>query len=638
MSQAATELRAGGFTRLSTCDWPGELAATVFCQGCAWDCPYCHNPSLRPIQTAELISWPAILEFLGTRRGLLDGVVFSGGEPTMQVALPDAIEEVKKMGFKIGLHTSGMTPGRLASIFASLDWVGFDVKAPFASYDSVTGIKGSGERARLSLRLLLQSGIPYEVRTTWHAALLSIEDMLLIQGELLTLGVQRYAGAALSCGRHTARNPCPSPGTLAAARLRDRLRSFLYTIGSHERNDHQFPRSTVRLHSNVQPEDEHINAGAVARFDSRQEERYPTQVEMRCTLRNQDESMPESIHLRSLKEKAASFAGPSGSITQMDANDLPILKRLSLRRLLLSPRGVREPHWHANANELGYCIRGEHLVTIAGSHSTRDSFSISRGQMFFVPSGALHSIENIGEEDGEILLAFSNEHVEDFGLSGTFGAFTDAVLGNTTGLPSEAFASLKRSTHDTFIGSRAQPAILEEQERHLNPYKYNLEAAKPPIDSASGSAHTAQAATWPILQDISMFSVRITGQGMREVHWHPETAEMGYVAAGNGRMTILSPGGSVDTYEMKPGDMYFIPRAYPHHIENIASDELSILIFFDRDQPADIGGKSLVSAFSTEVLAATFKVDPASVPHFPFTAQDPLIVPRINSVDPPFGK
>jgi oxalate decarboxylase len=343
--------------------------------------------------------------------------------------------------------------------------------------------------------------------------------------------------------------------------------------------------------------------------------------------------MAETKHLRSLAGKAASFANDSGSIARIDVNDFPVLKRLSLRRLLLSPRGVREPHWHANANELGYCLRGDHLVTIAGSHSTWDSFTISRGEMFFVPSGALHHIENIGEEQGEIILGFSSEDVEDFGLSGTFGAFTDAVLGNTTGLPAAAFAGMKRSPRDTFIGSRTEPARPEQQARHINPYKYALEAAQPPIVSAAGSAHTAQASTWPILQDIAMFSLRVTDQGMREVHWHPETAEMGYVTGGTGRMTILSPGGAVDAYVMKQGDIYFIPRAYPHHIENIAGDDLSILIFFDRNQPADIGGKSLVSAFSTEVLAATFRIDPATVPHFPFTAQDPLIVPRINPVD-----
>lgn len=347
--------------------------------------------------------------------------------------------------------------------------------------------------------------------------------------------------------------------------------------------------------------------------------------------------MASAVHLTSLIQKTPVFSSTFGSVARIDAADLPILRRLSLRRLTLAPLGVREPHWHANAHELGYCLHGRHLVTIAGSHSSRDSFTLSPGQMFFVPSGALHHIENIGDHPGEIILAFSNERVEDFGISGTFGAFTDAVLGNTTGLPAAQFASLKRSTQDTFIGSRAVAASIEQQERYLNPHKFDVEATQPAIVSAAGSARLAQASTWPVLEDISMYSVRITSTGMREVHWHPETSEMGYVAAGSGRMSILSPDGSVDTYRMQAGDMYSIPRAYPHHIENISEDELSLLIFFDRNTPGDIGGKSLVSAFSPQVLAAAFHTSPAALPRFSFTAQDPLIVPRVNPVDPPAG-
>jgi oxalate decarboxylase len=343
--------------------------------------------------------------------------------------------------------------------------------------------------------------------------------------------------------------------------------------------------------------------------------------------------MSEIVHLRSLRHKRKSFESQHGSIVRMDVHDFPILKNLSLRRLLLAPSGVREPHWHANANELGYCRRGTHLMTIGGDHSIRDSFTISPGQMFFVPSGAIHHIENVGEDEGEIILGFSSEQVEDFGLSGTFGVFTNAVLGNTTGVPAAAFAGVSRSPQDIQIGVRHGAAVIEEQARHLNTHKYDLEAARPPVDSAAGSAHTAQVSTWPILESISMYSLRLTDLGMREVHWHPETAEMGYVTEGKGRMTILSPGGKVDTYEMSEGDIYFIPRAYPHHIENVEGTELGVLIFFDRDQPRDIGGKSLVSCFSKEVLAATFDVDVSAIPLFPFTAQDPLIVPRINCID-----
>lgn len=79
--EADNIIRVGGFEGLSLCDWPGEIVATVFCQGCPWDCTYCHNPELLPATGTRELSWQGILAFLETRRGLLDGVVFSGGEP-----------------------------------------------------------------------------------------------------------------------------------------------------------------------------------------------------------------------------------------------------------------------------------------------------------------------------------------------------------------------------------------------------------------------------------------------------------------------------------------------------------------------------------------------------------------------------
>jgi pyruvate formate lyase activating enzyme len=186
-------LKVGGFVRLSTCDWPGQLAATVFCQGCAWDCPYCHNPGLRQAQADAPISWSSILDFLGGRRGLLDAVVFSGGEPTLQPAILDALEDVRKLGFRVGLHTAGMVPNRFAQLLPSLDWVGFDVKAPFYAYSCITGVERSGTDALASLRLLLESGIPYEVRTTAHPSLLTMENMLELRDQLVSLGVTHYA-------------------------------------------------------------------------------------------------------------------------------------------------------------------------------------------------------------------------------------------------------------------------------------------------------------------------------------------------------------------------------------------------------------------------------------------------------------
>jgi pyruvate formate lyase activating enzyme len=144
------------------------------------------------MQTDETIAWPAVLDFLSSRRGLLDAVVFSGGEPTLQAALPDAIAEVRSLGFRVGLHTAGMAPERFAAILHSVDWIGFDVKAPFTVYPRITGIEGSGDKALESLRSLLASGIRYEVRTTVHQALLSPNDLLELEAQLLDLGVEDF--------------------------------------------------------------------------------------------------------------------------------------------------------------------------------------------------------------------------------------------------------------------------------------------------------------------------------------------------------------------------------------------------------------------------------------------------------------
>jgi pyruvate formate lyase activating enzyme len=185
-----TDLRVGGLTRLSSCDWPGELVATAFCQGCAWRCPYCHNADLQPVVASPAIAWADVLAFLKTRIGLLDGVVFSGGEPLLQGALVDTMRAVRDLGFRVGLHTGGAVPSRFADVLPLTDWVGFDVKAPFDAYIGITGSPNSGADARESLKLLLASGTPHEIRTTVHPRLLDGAALSRMAEELAGMGVE----------------------------------------------------------------------------------------------------------------------------------------------------------------------------------------------------------------------------------------------------------------------------------------------------------------------------------------------------------------------------------------------------------------------------------------------------------------
>jgi pyruvate formate lyase activating enzyme len=158
-------LRVGGLTPLSASDYPDRLAAVVFCQGCAWRCSYCHNKHLIPGRGRNEIPWSQILSFLERRRGLLDAVVFSGGEPTLQPSLREAIKTVKDMGYLVGLHTAGIVPRMLERVLPLVDWVGMDVKADVASHEAVTRVRGSGERARQSVVLIKASGVACRFHT-----------------------------------------------------------------------------------------------------------------------------------------------------------------------------------------------------------------------------------------------------------------------------------------------------------------------------------------------------------------------------------------------------------------------------------------------------------------------------------------
>jgi pyruvate formate lyase activating enzyme len=188
----AGALRVGGFEPFSSTDFPDRLAAVIFCQGCPWDCGYCHNPHLIPATGEDERDFARILTWLASRRGLLDAVVFSGGEPTKQPELPAAVDAVRALGFAVGLHTSGAYPRHLARVLPRLDWVGIDVKAPVAEYVRVTGVPGSGGSAFAGLDLVRRAGVACEVRTTVHPVLTPPAAMETLARELAARGVRRW--------------------------------------------------------------------------------------------------------------------------------------------------------------------------------------------------------------------------------------------------------------------------------------------------------------------------------------------------------------------------------------------------------------------------------------------------------------
>jgi len=185
-------LSIGGLTPFTTLDFPGLMAAVIFCQGCPWRCGYCHNSHLLDIHAPSTLSFDKIDDFLQRRQSLLDAVVFSGGEPTLQEGLLDAVLHVRNLGFKVGIHTAGVNSNGFAKLLPHLDWVGFDIKAPFTHYATITNVPNSGKEPLRSAKLLLESTVAHEFRTTIHPQLINENALLELATSLADLGVQRY--------------------------------------------------------------------------------------------------------------------------------------------------------------------------------------------------------------------------------------------------------------------------------------------------------------------------------------------------------------------------------------------------------------------------------------------------------------
>lgn len=195
LPDSARDLQIAGLQPMSSVDWPGKLVATVFCQGCPWACPYCHNHAIIDPRIPGVVDWEKVSDLLRRRHGLLDGVVFSGGEATRQIALAAAMREVRAAGYLVGLHTAGPYPHRLAEILDEglVDWVGIDVKAmPGPDYERVAMRPGAGEKAWDSLRAVLaHPRVDHEVRLTVYPD--GPRDGLEVARACRALGVRSFA-------------------------------------------------------------------------------------------------------------------------------------------------------------------------------------------------------------------------------------------------------------------------------------------------------------------------------------------------------------------------------------------------------------------------------------------------------------
>jgi pyruvate formate lyase activating enzyme len=167
----------GGLQKLTLTDFPGRLSAIIFTRGCNFRCPYCHNPELvDPLRYVEPLSEEEVFSFLQARIGELDGVVVTGGEPTIHSDLARLLRKLKRLGFSVKLDTNGSAPEMISQLIADslLDYVAIDIKASADSYERAAGVTVDTAAVRSCVERVVSAGLPHEVRMTVVDPLMSL--------------------------------------------------------------------------------------------------------------------------------------------------------------------------------------------------------------------------------------------------------------------------------------------------------------------------------------------------------------------------------------------------------------------------------------------------------------------------------
>lgn len=306
--------------------------------------------------------------------------------------------------------------------------------------------------------------------------------------------------------------------------------------------------------------------------------------------------------------------------------NFPATSDLALSLLTLLPKGVREPHWHPNANELSYCLEGRGLMTIFSPGGGHDTLVIEEGTLSMVPKGYLHHIENLGDGPLRLLIAFDSDQPEDLEISSAFAASSNEVLASTFSSKMSEMDQLKVSNPPVFVfeSSQSSPFPLSAL---ANRFNFNIETLNPQAETGGGWVKMSNGFLFPTLEGLSFYSVKLEKGGAREPHWHPNAHELNYLISGSARIMLLSPDGMKEVFDVGPGDIGFMPRGYIHTLENIGEEPACFGVFFNHIYPSDIGLSGSFGAYPNQLFADLLNLPIERLDDFPKDQFDRLVVP-----------
>jgi oxalate decarboxylase len=303
--------------------------------------------------------------------------------------------------------------------------------------------------------------------------------------------------------------------------------------------------------------------------------------------------------------------------------EFPVSEKLAGVLMSLAPGGLRELHWHANAAEWAYMIKGQCRVTTIDPNGRSEIVDFGPGDVWYFPRGHGHSIQSIGREDCLFVLVFDNGYFSEFGtfsISDWIGHTPPELLAKEFGVPAQTFANFPKSEVYISKGPVPPPLPADPAPGALNDgaltHRYRLLAQRP-VSYPGGTNRLVSQREFPISVTMTGALMRIKPGSLREMHWHPNADEWQYYISGRARLGVFGSHGRVRIEDMSAGDVGYVPQGYGHYIENAGTEDLELLIVLNNGEYESISLSGWVAANPHLLLSTNFKVPVSTFASFP---------------------
>jgi oxalate decarboxylase len=291
----------------------------------------------------------------------------------------------------------------------------------------------------------------------------------------------------------------------------------------------------------------------------------------------------------------------------------------------LGPNGVREMHWHQQA-EWGIVTVGVCRITILDEMGRAQAADVKKGDLWYFPAGLPHSLEGIGPEGTEFIIAFDQGMASEFDtlmVSDWMAHTPPEVLAASFGVPAESFKNIP--LNNLWIYQGEDPGPLDAVQRSIqsslgpvpHPYVFSLSDMAPDRETKGGTVKIADSRNFTTSKTVAAALITVKPGGIRELHWHPNADEWQYWIQGQGRMTVFNTGPNAVTTDFKAGDLGYIKKGLGHYFQNTGDTDLIVVELFKSDHFAEVSLSSWLTHMPPKLIQEQFNLPPDVVARFP---------------------